>query len=496
MNAKYHFLPVVALPAVLVAGTALVLLSQCRAPEPPKESAAASPDAVAKIGDFVITRTELEERLVREIRPQEEEFATERKPVTAEATLGVMLAETAMSMEGRKLGLLKDDAISQRLQDLEHGRLAMMVQGSLFPGPPSVEPAEVDRILKQQPRLSRDQATLVAQRAAAQKIFNEFYSQLVEKFHLQKVRDNFATAAQIHQRLLLRPTEPRGPGEYWIKNSQVRNELSEKEKDLVLATYDGGRFTLKDWFQAIGNIAPPRRPSDLGTPAGVEKLLDAALRGPILVAEAKTRGYEKDPKLRAEIRQREDLELLWKVQEERLKAAQEPTAEQIKAYFEKNRERFGQAAKVKISQIWCENLPVAQEIKAALDEGEDFEALRKARSLQKEEQPHQVSAIGEGIFWADLWKADPNQTIGPLRGFYGPGVKWRIVRILEKTPAQVQPYSEQLGNSVKWAMISEQRQRLLEEYQKELLAKYPHEICADRIKGMDPLEIAMSRTEK
>jgi hypothetical protein len=71
-----------------------------------------------------------------------------------------------------------------------------------------------------------------------------------------------------------------------------------------------------------------------------------------------------------------------------------------------------------------------------------------------------------------------------------------MVRILEKTPAQAQPYSEQIANGVKWAMISEQRQRLLEDYQKELLAKYPHEIFADRIKNLDPLEIAMNKTEK
>ena len=496
MNAKYHFLSVAALPAVLVAGTALVLLSQPPAPAPPKEAAGDSANAVAKIGDFTITRAELEERLVREIRPREEEFAEESKPVTAEATLRVMLAEKAMSLEGRKLGYLQDDAIRQRVQELEQGRLAMMVQESLFPGPPPVEAAEVDRLLKERPQLSRDQATLLAQRAAALKIFNQFYSKLVEKYHLQKAQGNFAAAAQIHQRLLQRPVEPRGPGEFWIKNSQVRNELSEKEKNLVLATYEGGQFTLKDWFQAICNMAPPRRPTDLGTPAGVERLLDSALRVPLLVAEAKTRGYNKDPKLRAEIRQREDQELLYKVQEEKLKGAKEPTTEQVKAYFEKNQERFGQAAKVKISQIWCESLQVAQEVRAALDKGEDFEALRKARSLQKEEQPHNVSAIGEGIFWAELWKADPNQTIGPLRGFYGSGGKWRLVRILEKTPAKVQPYSDQVANGVKWAMISGQRQRLLEDYQKELLAKYPHEVFADRIKNLDPLEIAMSKTEK
>ena len=38
--------------------------------------------------------------------------------------------------------------------------------------------------------------------------------------------------------------------------------------------------------------------------------------------------------------------------------------------------------------------------------------------------------------------------------------------------------------------MTEQRQQVLEEYQKELLKKYPHEIFGDRIKDLDPLEIA------
>jgi hypothetical protein len=151
---------------------------------------------------------------------------------------------------------------------------------------------------------------------------------------------------------------------------------------------------------------------------------------------------------------------------------------------------------MKISQIWCENLEAAQKVKAVLDSGNDFETAKKVHSLEKEEPPHAVSAVGEGLFWADLWKAEPNQVVGPLRGFHGSGAKWRMVKVLEKTPAKAQPYSEQLGNSLKWVLLAEQRQRLLDEVQAELLKKYPHEIFGDRIKDMDPLEIATNRQDK
>ena len=487
-----HRLALVALPIALVVGTALLVLSRSPARESPKGSVGESANAVAQIGDSLITRTELEERLVREIRPREEEYVSERKPVTAESVLREMLGEKAMSLEGRRLGYLKEELIRSGIEQSEQQRLVGMLVENCLRERTSAGESQVERAMKADSKLTPDQAKTLVQR----QILEQFRNELVAKFQLKKLEENFMQAALIHQRLLLRPVEARGSGEYWIKNSQVRNELSEKEKNLVLATYQGGQFTLKDWFQVVCNIAPPRRPSDLNTPAGVERLLESALWTPLFVAEAKSRGYDKDQKLRSDIRQLEDLRLLYKVQEEKTKGLGEPPAEQVKAYFEKNSERFAQAATLKISQIWCENLETAQKIKADLDGGADFETVRKANSLQKEESPHIVSAVGEGLFWAELWKADPDQTLGPVRGFYGSGVKWRVVKILEKTPAKAQPYSEQVANSVKWALMDERRQRLLEDYREELLKKYPHEIFRDRIKDMDPLEIAMSKGDQ
>jgi len=490
-----HRLTVVVLPMALIAGGAFILLSRPSVGEAPKPSGKESPEVVGRIGEYAIVRAELEERLVRAIRPREEEYAAPVQPVTAEATLREMLAEKAMSMEGRRLGYLNEEQIHSSIEEIRQGQLVRMVRENCLRDLPVAEATEVDRLTKQNPKFTREQATSLVQRAAASKVLEQVYKGLVEKFQLKRLEENFMQAALIHQRLLTKPVEPRGPGEYWIKNSQVRNELSEKEKGLVLATYQGGQFTLKDWFQVICNMAPPRRPNDLNTPAGVGRLLDWAIQGPILVAEAKARGYDKDPKFLSDIKQVEDQRLFYKAQEEKIKSVPEVTVEQAKTYFEQNAERFARPAQLKINQIWCESQEAAQKVKAALESGADFETAKKAHSLQKEETPHNVSAVGEGLFWAELWKADPNQILGPVKGFYGSGVKWRIVKILERTPPKAQPYSEQVANSVKWALTEERQKQALEEYHKQLLAKYPHEIFQDRIKDMDPVQIALSKKE-
>lgn len=285
------------LTLVLALAAAVVLVSCSRSPvaETPKSSGAAEPNAVARMGDVVITRAELEERLVRALRPQEEEYVAPHRPVTPESVLREMLAEKAMSMEGRKLGYLQDELIHSNITDAEQQRLAQMAAESCIEERLPAHEADIEAARKADPKLTPDQAKVVVQR----QILGQVRTELETKFQLKRLEENFVQAALIHQRLLLRPVEPRGANEYWIKNSQVRNELSDQEKDLVLATYQGGQFTLKDWFGLVCNIAPPRRPDDLNTPAGVGRLLENALWTPLFVAEAKVRGYEKDPKLRA-----------------------------------------------------------------------------------------------------------------------------------------------------------------------------------------------------
>lgn len=464
--------------------------------QPPAPAASDANAVVGRLGDYSIPRKDLEQRMVQALRPHEEEYASPLEPVTAEAVLREMLAEKAMSLEGRQMGLLKDDPIHSYVAQQEESLLARMVLEREFRDPPAVDPNQVAQAMKANPKWSREQATAMVQQAAALRLYEAFYNGLVQKFHLQKRESNFAQAAQIHQRLLERPTEKRGPTEFWIKNSQIRTELSEPEKNLPLATYDGGSFTLYDWFQAVCSIAPPRRPADLNTAAGVGKLLERALRMPMIVAEAKARGYDKDAKLRRAVRDFEDQQLFYEVQRRKTAELKEPTADEIKAYYEQNQERFAQAATVKINQIWCPTQEAAQKVKAALDGGMDFEAAKKAYSLQKDEPAHVVSSVGEGLFWADLWKADPNQTIGPVKGFYGSGAKWRIVKILEKMPAKPQAYSEQLANSLKWILVGERQRRALAEYRAQLLQKYPPEIFTEKIKDMDAVQIALSREEK
>ena len=107
---------------------------------------------------------------------------------------------------------------------------------------------------------------------------------------------------------------------------------------MLLATFDGGKITLEDWFIALCQFSPPRRPKDLNTVQGVKRLLDSSLSMPILLAEAEARGLDKDKKYLKQLRDHEDRTLLNKVRAIKNKEVGEPNEEVLFNFYLEHKE--------------------------------------------------------------------------------------------------------------------------------------------------------------
>jgi len=456
--------------------------------QPVVRPAGQTPNIVGRIGDYVITKQELEKRLMMELRPRGyDSYNEQTEPVDAETLLKKMIAEYAMITEARKQGYLKDETLDALIKRYKDRRLAnLLLQKQLAPKL-TVTESEIQQKMKADPKLDRARAEAMLKNTKGRSLFEQYYRQIYQKFHVKKLSNNLLKAAQIHQRLLYSPKKPRKVG--FIRTYQVKDEMTPEEKNIVLAEYDNGKVTLKDWFDTLCNMAPPGRPRDLNTPKGVEQLLERTLQMPLLVSEARSLGFNKDENLLKQVREYEDSRLLSKVESEKYKEVKEPTTDQTIIYYDKNKELFRTDRTLKIDLIWCEDLKTARKAKADLDSGKDFELVRQKYSLEKKGKPFNTYPSGEGFFWKDLWKGDPNDILGPIKGFYQNNVKWRIVKILEKKPGKVKGYSTDMERRVKERMLSEQREALLAQYSNELLKKYLYKIYTERIKEIDPLDI-------
>ena len=446
------------------------------------------PTIVANIGDYTITKQELQKRLMTEIRPfNYGNYNEEPEPVNTEKVLLKMIAEKAMVSEARKGDYLKDESLSSLIQRFRDRNLVnLLLQKQLQPMLTVTEP-EIQKRMKADPKLTRARAEATIKNLKARILFSQYYNHIYQKFHAKKLTENFPKAVEIHQRLLTQPKKPRTGA--FIRITQTKEEVTPEEKNIVLVTFDKGKVTLKDWFDALNEMSPPSRPKDLNTVKGVEQLLDRALSKPLLLAEAMLQGLDKDKELLQKVREYEDSRLLSKVRSDKYKEIKQPTTEDIMIYFGKNREIFRKDKMLKVDLIWCQDLKTARQAKAELDGGEDFEAMKQKYSLEKKTKPFNTYPGGEGLFWKYLWKGDPNDVIGPIKGFYRTGVNWRIVKILEKNPGTLTGYSEDMESRVKEKMMSEQREAVFERYGNEVLKKYTYQIYAEKIKDIDPLDI-------
>ncbi|MHC4215758.1 MAG: hypothetical protein ACYSWP_20615 [Planctomycetota bacterium] len=445
---------------------------------------ATEPVVVATIEDYEITDKDVELRLMRELAGTPERYVPLVYPTNSETVVKKLLAEKAMIIEGRKKGLVKENTSIQRFKQSQ--LLNVLYQREILPKIKYSE-AEIAEAMKSDPKLDRDGAINKVRSAKGRKFADQYYKDLYVKRKVEKVTYNFGKATQIHQRLLLKPKEARSG--FWIKNSQIKNELTQEEKDIVLAKFVGGEVTLLDWFNAINEMSPPKRPKDLGTKEGVERLLDGAIRTPLMVTEAKSLGFDKDPEYIKMIRAREDRRLPGMVMREKLKEFPETTKEELKKFYEEHKEELGTPDSVKIDVIWCENEDAGLAVRDALDNGEDFEAVKQKYGLLKKKTVVNITSHDDRLFFDRIWESS-DDIEGPFKGIYKGGkvLKWRVVKILDRTEGKLKEYDKGVERSIKRRISHDRREAVLSKYIEEL-SKYEHKIYMDKVRAIDPLDI-------
>jgi hypothetical protein len=480
-------------PALILLGLMTILLvSHCNSPSTSQFAgeSSADPNVIAQIDQYVITKEQLRQRLLQEIYPNPYNFMLDTTRIDTSSVLREMIAEKAMIIEAREQGYLENDSVKSLVKRYTESRLVnLLLQNYLkdMKDKITATEAEIQQRMQADPNSDPARVKAIIVNTKARQIVSQYYNQLSEKFHVKKLSENYPQAVKIHDRLLNHPKTPQKMK--FIRNIQIKEEMTPEEKSIVLATYDYGQVTLEDWFTTLCESAPPSRPKNLNTTKGVEQLLNRALMIPVYLAEAKLQNLDKDENFLKQLREYEDARLLNAIKSDKYKQVEEPTEEEILACYNNNKEIFRTGRLIKTDQIWCDDLKTAEQVKKELNEGKDFEAVKQEYSILKNSKPSVSYPTSEGLFWDDMWKAEPNDIIGPMKGFYNRQIKWRIVKILEKQPGEIKEYSKSMDGTIKNGILTERRKKIISEFGLELLKKYPYKIYKKRLKNIDPLDI-------
>lgn len=448
------------------------------------------PNVVATIEPYTITGDQFKQRYIQQLFPNPYTAMPPRPAPEPNEVLMQLLGDKAIILDARQRGLHTKEEIASLVKRTFQIRLANMAANQAVAPLLEVTEKDINDVLATNQRLTRQQAESIAKNRKAMQLLDQHVAELAQRFNLQKDKENIAKVAALHERLITKPKPPEKKNIYWIENIQIKIDLDANERELVLARYNGGQFTVEDWFNTLCmEIAPPRRPKDLSTPEGAERFLDSALRMPLLVAEAIAKGMDQDQQFKQYIRDFEDDLTLGFAQQELYKDINEPNNQQARSFFQTVKDVYAKNDCLKVAVIWCPDKPTAVKIRQELEQGRPFELLQQRYQTDpKTQQPIEIYPSTEGHFWYQLWSAEPNQTVGPILGFKDRSLAWRLVKIIEKRPAKSVEF-EQILNKLKEDMVAQMRQQALDSKRKVLLARYPYKVFPDRLQAFDPRDV-------
>jgi peptidyl-prolyl cis-trans isomerase C len=257
-----------------------------------------------------------------------------------------------------------------------------------------------------------------------------------------------------------------------------------EEGGKVLATIDGEKITLEEFNKELDRI-PANMKMLVLTQSGKQSFLDRYIVKRLLMEEAKKENIEKDKEFQNRLSDIREQLLIESLLKKKVMTNINPSEEQLKEYYEKNKEKFKTGQEVDTRQILVKTEKEAKEIRAKLDKGEDFADLAKRFSID----PSAKSTGGAIGFHAKGTLLPEYEAVAfklTKVGQISPPVKtqlgYHIIQLQGIKPPAYTPY-EEVKEFIKQRIVQESQNDVLEKYVADLKAKAKITINAELLKG-------------
>jgi foldase protein PrsA len=162
-----------------------------------------------------------------------------------------------------------------------------------------------------------------------------------------------------------------------------------------------------------------------------------------------------------------------KIRDKVIKGKDKVTDEQIKDFYDKNKERFAQPERRDLRIVLTKNASGAQEAKSALQSGDSWNAVAKEHSIDEasKSQGGKLPAQAEGTLEKALdeavFKAKKGQISGPIKTQFG-----HYVFEVEKIQPASQQTLEQATETIRQTLQSQNQQKALDAFVKDFRKKW------------------------
>jgi peptidyl-prolyl cis-trans isomerase C len=159
----------------------------------------------------------------------------------------------------------------------------------------------------------------------------------------------------------------------------VLPQLSSEELKMVLVKYNGGSWTVGQFFEQAKKLMNGM--VDLNNRPMFEKQVDALLTNEFLLKRAKARGLDRQPQVKRQMERAWNDLLAGAVYREQVQPKCEVDENEAQEYYRKNKKEFYQAPRALMHIIVVKTRPEAEEVYRLLSQGADFATLARERSI-------------------------------------------------------------------------------------------------------------------
>jgi peptidyl-prolyl cis-trans isomerase C len=216
--------------------------------------------------------------------------------------------------------------------------------------------------------------------------------------------------------------------------------------------------------------------------SGKERFLDELVKKEILYQEAVKKGIDKDPQYAAKVEDFKKITLVGLLLEKVIEAKSKVNPQDVKDYYEKNKDEVSPASQMRVSQIIVKTSDEANSIYEKLKKGEDFAKIAKQNSLD----PGSAKNGGDlGYLAKGQMKPEIESVAVKLKvGAFSPPVKipggYLIVKVTDKKLGKPLEF-DKVKNLIAQRLAAEKQKDAFDSYLDELRKSYKVEMNKEAI---------------
>ncbi len=270
-----------------------------------------------------------------------------------------------------------------------------------------------------------------------------------------------------------------------------------KKEGKTLAEVNGAVLTVEDFKSEVDNLPPYLKPM-AQTPDGKKELLDSMIVRELVLAQAKKDGVDKSKEVVARLEDLKKRVIVEAFLKKKIEQDIKITDADLKAFYDKNADKFKTTDQVKASHILVKSEKDAQDILAQLKKGGNFEELAKKNSSDATAaKGGDLGWFSKGAMVPEFEKVVFSLQEGQLSGIVKTQYGFHIIKVTGKRHAGVRSFDE-VKEQIKAAILPGKQQELFMKIKEDLKKTAKIDIKKDVLEGIDgkPAEAVVPSPKK